>query len=97
MDRAEEARDMTIEGLIWAEETSDRWYEAEVHRLKGESLRALSGDYDNEAENSFYNALEVSRRQQAKSLGASRRHQPRQIVAIPGQAPGSLRAADSGV
>jgi len=42
--------------------------EAELHRLKGELLLALSREYDTEAEACFQQALEVARLQPAKSL-----------------------------
>ena len=48
------------------EQTDERHREAELYRLKGELL-LLQGD-DAEAEASFHKAIEVARRQQAKSL-----------------------------
>ncbi len=45
-----------------------RYWEAEFHRLKGELLLASSGDNQPEAETCFQKALEVARRQSAKSL-----------------------------
>ena len=53
------------EGLALVEETDERLYEAESHRLKGELL--LMQDDEPEAEGSFHKAIEVARRQQAKS------------------------------
>jgi predicted ATPase len=47
------------------EQTDERHREAELYRLKGELL-LLQGD-DAEAEASFHKAIEVARRQQAKS------------------------------
>jgi predicted ATPase/class 3 adenylate cyclase len=44
------------------------YYEAEIHRLRGELLLALSVDNQGEAENRFQQALMVSRKQQARSL-----------------------------
>jgi predicted ATPase len=52
------------EALTVADKTGEHWYEAELHRLKGE----LSPDPQVEAEASFRRALEIARRQQAKSL-----------------------------
>jgi predicted ATPase len=47
-------------------ETSDeRYYEAEVHRLKGDLLRIT--DQQAEAEKSYRKALEVAERQSAKA------------------------------
>jgi len=46
----------------------DHHVEAELHRLKGESLLGLTDANAAQAEACFHRALEVSRRQQAKSL-----------------------------
>ena len=54
------------EGLEAVQATGERHYEAELHRLKGESLR-LQGD-EAQAEASFDQAIEVARRQEARSL-----------------------------
>jgi predicted ATPase len=53
------------------EETGERYYEAELHRLRGELLLARTpGDaiVQDEAERSFHQALAVARAQNAKSL-----------------------------
>jgi predicted ATPase len=62
-------------GLTWLDEaltvvhkTEERWWEAELHRLKGELLLALTADNHPQAETCFHQALEVACRQQAKSL-----------------------------
>jgi len=47
------------------EQTHERHREAELHRLKGELL--LMRDNEAEAEASFHKAIEVARRQKAKS------------------------------
>jgi predicted ATPase/class 3 adenylate cyclase len=47
--------------------TEDRFYEAEVYRLRGELLLQQSAEQQGEAEESFHQALTVARRQQAKS------------------------------
>jgi predicted ATPase len=52
------------EALAVANKTGGHWYEAELHRLKGE----LSPDPQAEAEVALQRALEIARRQQAKSL-----------------------------
>ena len=44
-----------------------RW-EAELYRLKGELLLTRSSEHQAEAETCFQQALDVARRQQAKSL-----------------------------
>jgi predicted ATPase len=48
--------------------TEEHWWEAELHRLKGELLLALSTDNAAEAEPCFHQALDIARRQQAMSL-----------------------------
>jgi predicted ATPase len=50
------------------EKTGERYYEAELQRLKGELLLVQSPDDLAEAETCFHNALEIARRQHAKSL-----------------------------
>ena len=59
---------MLAEALAVAHNSGERYYEAELHRLKGELLLALPGEQDAEAEACFRRALDVARRQQAKSL-----------------------------
>jgi predicted ATPase len=53
------------EGLAFVGGTRERFYEAETHRLQGELL--LMQGNEAEAEASFDRAIEVARRQQAKS------------------------------
>lgn len=53
------------EMLSFVEETSERYYEAELHRLRGELL--LTQGEQVEAEASLQKAIEVARRQQARS------------------------------
>jgi class 3 adenylate cyclase/tetratricopeptide (TPR) repeat protein len=53
-------------GLAAAGRTGERYLEAELHRLKGELLLRSAGN-ETEAEACFLQALEVARRQQAKS------------------------------
>jgi predicted ATPase len=54
--------------LTLAETTGERWYESEMHRLKGELLLQQSSDNQAEAELCFHHALDIARSQQAKSL-----------------------------
>ena len=54
--------------LVLVERTEERFYEAELHRLQGELLLQQSPDQQSDAEASFHKALDVSRRQEAKSL-----------------------------
>nr|NIO71038.1 tetratricopeptide repeat protein [Anaerolineae bacterium] len=63
--QAEEGLSVLAEALALVEKTGERYYEAELRRLKGELL-LMQGD-EAEAEASFDKAIEVARRQQAKS------------------------------
>jgi predicted ATPase len=56
------------EALALVDTTSECFYEAELYRLKGELLLALSAENHAEAEICLHQALDVARRQQAKSL-----------------------------
>jgi len=72
------------EALTVADKTEERWYEAELCRLKGEltlaqskvqslksnvtDSRPLIPDLQGEAEACFLKAIEIARKQQAKSL-----------------------------
>jgi predicted ATPase len=64
----EEGLTTLAEAVALMEKTGERYYEAELQRLKGELLLAQSPDDPAEAEVCFHNALEIARRQQAKSL-----------------------------
>ncbi len=60
---------MLAEALTpWWSTTGERWYEAELYRLKGELLLQQSSDNQAEAEACFQQALDVARHQQAKSF-----------------------------
>ena len=59
---------MLAEALAVAHNSRECYYEAQLHRLKGELLLALPGEQDAEAEACFRRALDVARHQQAKSL-----------------------------
>ena len=48
--------------------SGERFWEAEIYRLKGELLLSQSTGYQSEGEHCFNQALDVSRHQQAKSL-----------------------------
>ena len=66
------ARDRLAEARAHAEKSDERWWEAELHRLEGEVLMAAEedgpGDGRVAAEACFRRALDVARRQGAKSL-----------------------------
>jgi predicted ATPase/class 3 adenylate cyclase len=63
----EEGLRALAEALKALQTTEDRFYEAEVYRLKGELVLQQSAAQQGEAEESFLQALTVARRQQAKS------------------------------
>jgi DNA-binding SARP family transcriptional activator/predicted ATPase len=63
--QAEEGLKLLPEALDAVEKNNERYYEAELHRLKGELL-LIQGD-EIKSEISFHKAFEVARRQQAKS------------------------------
>jgi class 3 adenylate cyclase/predicted ATPase len=68
--RGESEAGLTVltEALTLADKTGERWYEAELHRLKGALLLQQSLDNQVEAESCFHHALEIARTQQAKSF-----------------------------
>jgi TOMM system kinase/cyclase fusion protein len=59
---------MLTEALTPADTTGERWYEPELHRLKGELLLQQTSDNQTEAESCFRHALDLARTQQAKSF-----------------------------
>jgi predicted ATPase len=56
------------EALTLVDKTGERWYEGELHRVKGELLLAKSSEHQAEVSTCFQLALDITRRQQAKSL-----------------------------
>jgi predicted ATPase len=67
--RSEESLAAVTEALASVERTGERYYESELHRLKGELLLKSETDQQRaEAEACFHRALEVAQRQHAKSL-----------------------------
>ena len=65
---ADEGLRLLAEGLALVEQHEERVYEAELYRLKGELLLARAVESHAEAEACFHQALDVARRQEAKSL-----------------------------
>jgi DNA-binding SARP family transcriptional activator len=68
--RAGQARaglDALEEGFAQSRETNERWWDAELHRLRAELLLAAGAGPD-EAEAALRRALEIARAQQARSL-----------------------------
>jgi predicted ATPase len=64
----EEGLTLLVEALAMAQDTGERRWEAELHRLKGELLLRHAAEHDAEAEAYFHQALAVARQQQTKSL-----------------------------
>jgi predicted ATPase len=64
----EEGLNVLAEALAAVEKTGERYYEAELYRLKGELLLVHSTENHAEAETCLHQALDIARRQQAKSL-----------------------------
>jgi predicted ATPase len=56
------------EAMSITDEQGERWWEAELYRLKGELLLALSPNSVADVEVCLHHALDIARRQQAKSL-----------------------------
>jgi predicted ATPase len=63
----EEGLRVLAEAIAAASNFGERWHEGERYRLQGNLLEALSADHRAEAETCFHQALDVARRQQAKS------------------------------
>jgi predicted ATPase len=66
-DRAAGALPLLAEALARVERTGERWFEAELHRLRGDVLRRLCDDQLAAAEVSFLKSREIARTQQAKA------------------------------
>ena len=66
--RYDEGLAMLEEALALVDQSEERYWEAEIHRLKGELLLARSAENQVEAETCVHKALAVARRQGAKSL-----------------------------
>jgi predicted ATPase len=66
--RVDEALGAVAEGLAQARQTSARFNEAELCRLEGELLVMRGGASARDAEGCFREALQIARRQSAKSL-----------------------------
>jgi len=64
----EEALTVLGEAQDMVNKNGERFYEAELYRLKGELVLTLSKDNQDEAETCFLKAVEISKHQNAKSL-----------------------------
>jgi predicted ATPase len=65
---AEAALHVLAEALAAMRKSGERWWEAELYRLKGEMMLEHHGEHHMEAEACFWQAVDTARRQQAKSL-----------------------------
>jgi predicted ATPase len=65
--QSEEGLTVLAEALALADTTGERWYEAELHRLKGQLLLQQSPDNATKAETCFQQAVTIAQNQQAKS------------------------------
>jgi class 3 adenylate cyclase/predicted ATPase/DNA-binding IscR family transcriptional regulator/ribosomal protein L40E len=65
--RAEEALNVLTEALAVSSKNGVQLYDAEIYRLKGELLASSGAEDRSEAESCFRRAIEIARRQQAKS------------------------------
>ncbi|RLC60629.1 MAG: hypothetical protein DRI80_10610 [Chloroflexota bacterium] len=63
----EEGLSAVAEALALVEETGERHFEAELYLLRGELMLMMGDDNQAEAENCLRHAIEIARRQQAKS------------------------------
>jgi predicted ATPase len=63
----QEALDRIDQALAIVDKTAERWYEAELQRLRGEALQ-MQGAEEQEVASSFLKALALARQQEAKSL-----------------------------
>jgi predicted ATPase len=66
--QAEEGLSVLDEALVAVQSTGERWWEAELYRLKGELVLARSSEDYAETETCFQHAIDIARHQQAKSL-----------------------------
>jgi predicted ATPase len=68
IEQPETGLKVLTEAMTLAETTGERWYEAEIYRLKGALLLQQNSDQHAEAETCYHKALEIARNQQAKSF-----------------------------
>jgi predicted ATPase len=66
--RIEEGLLILADAFAEVAKTEERWWEPELHRLQGEFLRSEALNHRAEAESCFRTAIEIARRQRAKSL-----------------------------
>jgi len=68
MEQPEAGLTALAEALTLVDTTGERWYEAELYRLKGVLLLQQSSSNQTEAESCFHQAIAIAQNQQAKSL-----------------------------
>src|SRR5262249_53507522 len=68
MGKPEEGLSALADALTLAETTGERWYEAELHRLKGELLLQQNAANQAEAESCFHQSIVIAQNQPAKSF-----------------------------
>jgi predicted ATPase len=66
--RIDEGLTVVTEALALVDKNEERWWEAELHRLKGELLVSQVASRESEGEACLQQSLAVARRQEAKSL-----------------------------
>ena len=84
-----------VEAISVTDRTQGRYYEAEMHRVRGELF--LSMHDDGAAEASFRKAINVAQHQSAKTWELRACHEPGAALARPGQGSASARTACSGL
>ena len=67
IDLPDQGLPVLSEALQLVEQTGERYYEAEIHRLKGELLLQLSPENRSEAENCYQQSIAIAQAQSAKS------------------------------
>jgi predicted ATPase/DNA-binding winged helix-turn-helix (wHTH) protein len=65
--RAEEGLAAVDEGMAASRAHNERWWDAELHRMRGELLLAGGAD-SHEAKAAYFRAIEIARTQQARAL-----------------------------
>jgi predicted ATPase len=68
LDQTDDGLQVLAEAHTLVEQHEERWWEAEIHRLRGVLLLRQSGTPQAEAETWLQRAVDVARRQAAKSL-----------------------------
>ncbi len=65
---AKEGLELVTEALTLTQRDDERWWEAELHRVMGELLLTNTPNTSGEAEACFNQALDIARKQNARSL-----------------------------